>query len=201
MKVSAAAFRGVDAGRRLMEALGYAPERTFWVMRGEVASLPVADALTGIEIRRYRPGVDDVEIHGALSEAFDDHWGWPFAPYDEWREAAIEGEGSGYDPGFWFVATENGAIVGASIAIASSPRNEHAAYVQDLGVRRVSRRRGIATALLAATFAEARSRGITEVELAVDSESETGAPALYERAGMRVVYAWEEWTKAIPAGD
>jgi mycothiol synthase len=73
--------------------------------------------------------------------------------------------------------------------------------VQDLGVRRVSRRRGIATALLAATFAEARSRGITEVELAVDSESETGAPVLYERAGMRVVYAWEEWTKAIPAGD
>jgi GNAT superfamily N-acetyltransferase len=41
----------------------------------------------------------------------------------------------------------------------------------------------------------------TEVELAVDSESETGAPALYERAGMRVVYAWEEWTKAIPAGE
>jgi hypothetical protein len=42
---------------------------------------------------------------------------------------------------------------------------------------------------------------ITEVELAVDSESKAGATALYERAGMRSVPAWEEWTKAIPAGD
>jgi hypothetical protein len=43
--------------------------------------------------------------------------------------------------------------------------------------------------------------GLPITDVAPDSESETGATALYERAGMRSVHAWEEWTKAIPAGD
>jgi hypothetical protein len=55
--------------------------------------------------------------------------------------------------------------------------------------------------VVARATSERRALPITDVELAVDSESEAGATASYDRAGMRSVYASEEWTKAIPAGD
>ncbi len=91
-------------------------------------------------------------------------------------------------------------MVGALTARPSSARDERAAFVTDLGVRRAARRRGIAEALLRAAFAEVHARGIPRVELIVYAESPTGATRLYERAGMRVAYGWEIWRKTVDDG-
>jgi len=64
-------------------------------------------------------------------------------------------------------------------------------------VLRSHRGRGIATALLQESFAEFERRGLPRVRLNVDSDNLTGAVALYERVGMRVVSSYDLWALAI----
>ncbi|PZS06316.1 MAG: hypothetical protein DLM70_05260, partial [Chloroflexi bacterium] len=59
-------------------------------------------------------------------------------------------------------------------------------WVSNVAVRPPWRSRGLGLALLRHAFAEYERRGMRRVELSVDSESPTGAPRLYERAGMHV---------------
>jgi ribosomal protein S18 acetylase RimI-like enzyme len=61
-------------------------------------------------------------------------------------------------------------------------------WVNDLGVLPRARRRGIALGLLTRAFAEFYSRGERTVGLGVDTQNETGATDLYERAGMHATY-------------
>ena len=60
-------------------------------------------------------------------------------------------------------------------------------WVRLLGVRHSNRGQGVGRALLLRAFAQFRDRGMKRVGLGVDGESPTGANALYESAGMRVV--------------
>jgi ribosomal protein S18 acetylase RimI-like enzyme len=196
--VSAGRFLGVEAGKRLFEALGFAYARTFWMLGIDLVDPPAPATPPGrIEIRTFDRARDEEAVHRTFVEAFADHWGAAFPPIETWRSGALDGEGSGFDPGLWFVALDEEEVVGAIATRPSSPRNENAAYVEDLGVRRAWRRRGIARALLLSVFAEAFRRGIARVELSVDSESETGANRLYERVGMTGAYGWEEWRKIV----
>lgn len=61
---------------------------------------------------------------------------------------------------------------------------EQTGFVDKLGVRRPWRRRGIALALLYTVFGEFYRRDTHTIILGVDSQSETGAVQLYQRAGM-----------------
>lgn len=196
--LSAGRFLGNDRAVSLFESLGYAYARTFWMMRLEFEGPPApAPSCEGVEIRSFDPARDELPVFEALREAFDDHWGSPFPPFEEWRHLSVEGAGAGYDPGLWFVAVERGEVVGALTARPTSPRDERAAFVMDVGVRRAARRRGIGEGLLRTAFAEIHGRGIACVELVVDAESRTGATRLYERAGMHVAYGWEIWQKTV----
>ena len=64
------------------------------------------------------------------------------------------------------------------------------------------RKRGLGLALLRQAFAEFYRHGWTQVGLDVDSESETGATRLYERAGMRVApgHAYAVYRKELRPG-
>ena len=66
-----------------------------------------------------------------------------------------------------------------------------------------SRGRGVGAALLRRSFAMFAGRGIRRVVLAVDAENATGATALYERVGMRVVSRFDWWERrwAFPAAN
>ena len=44
-------------------------------------------------------------------------------------------------------------------------------------------------------FAQLQERGLRRVGLGVDVDNETGAVGLYERAGMRVVRRFDNWTR------
>ncbi len=56
-------------------------------------------------------------------------------------------------------------------------------YVSEVSVRRPWRRRGLARALLAGSLVAAREAGFTSASLGVDTDSPTGATALYESLG------------------
>ena len=195
-------FANNDPAGRLFEAMGYRYERTFRMMRIEltdgIAEPPSPD---GIHIRTLDAARDVPNAYAALAEAFDDHWGGPFQPYEGWRHRHVDGEASMFDPGLWFVAVAGDEIVGVASCASRSPRSERTALVGELGVRRAWRHRGIARALLLTAFAEFARRGIPRAELSVDADNTTGATRLYEGIGMRVAYAWQFWRKDIPAPD
>jgi mycothiol synthase len=201
-RLRVARFADNEAAGRLFGALGYTYVRTFWVMRIDLKDdLTQPSAVPGVRIRSFEPVTDEVAVHGALREAFEDHWGPPFDTFERWRHGHITGEGSRFDPGLWFVAVADDEVVGVACCIATTPRADDTGEVTNLGVRRPWRRRGIALALLQRAFAEMRRRGIAKCELGVDAENPTGATRLYERAGMHIVYSWEVWGKTLsPAG-
>ena len=60
-----------------------------------------------------------------------------------------------------------------------------------------SRRAGLGLLLLQSGFVALRRRGHTRVGLEVDSENETGATRLYERAGMAVTRRYATYEKAL----
>ena len=64
-----------------------------------------------------------------------------------------------------------------------------------LAVLASHRGRGIGAALLRRSFASFAARGLHRVRLNVDAENATGATALYERVGMRVVNRWDLWER------
>ena len=127
-----------------------------------------------------------------LVEAFADHWGNYPEPYAQWVEE--EASGPGYDPTLWLKATAAGEMLGTLTGNLWGDRG----WVGYLGVRASGRGRGIGAALLRESFARFRARGARFAVLNVDAENTTGATALYERVGMRVVNRWDLWER--PAG-
>ena len=84
------------------------------------------------------------------------------------------------------MAEADGEIAG--VLFGEQQRDPDQGWIDDLGVRRAYRRRGIAEALLKTAFAELYRRGERRVGLGVDAESPTGATRVYERAGMRTLW-------------
>jgi mycothiol synthase len=193
-----ARFAGNEPAARLFRALGYTYERTFWMMRVELATAFASSTTPdGIQIRTFERAADERRVYDAITEAFADHWGSWSETFDHFRRARIDGEGARFDPTLWFVASDGDEIVGAACCAASTPRAQDTGEVNLLGVRRPWRRKGVGLALLRTAFAEMRRRGIPRCELGVDAENPTGATRLYERAGMHLAYSWELWRKGL----
>lgn len=196
-------FTGNEAAERLFQALEYAYERTFWMMRIELEIAEKSDdrILEAIRIRTFERETDERAVYDAVSEAFMDHWGSWTETFERWRHMRIDGEGARFDPTLWFLALHGDEVIGAACCSATTPRADDTAEVTLLGVRRPWRRRGVALALLRTAFGEMRRRGIARCELGVDAENPTGATRLYERAGMHAAYSWEIWKKTLdPSG-
>jgi mycothiol synthase len=200
--VQAGCFASDADGRRLLENPGFTQVRTFWTMQTDLEDEPPTPTVPpGLTIRGFDLERDLEAAHSAFSEAFDDHWGHAFPSLEIWKHFAIEGEGSGFDPGLLFVAEDGDQIVGVASSRVRRERDAEYAMVEDLGVRRAWRRRGVGLALAIRSFQEIARRGIKRAELVVDSDNPTGATRLYERAGMQVAYAREIWEKELRGGS
>jgi mycothiol synthase len=189
------------AARRLFSDLGYAPVRTFHQMRIELTSPIEAVVPPGIDVRPFDSATDRLPTYAALAEAFADHWGHPFDPFEQWVHHHIDGAGADFDPELWFVALDGQEVVGAICTRPHLTSAPDTASVELLGVRRPWRGRGIARALLFAAFEVVRRRGIGAIELGVDSTNPTGATQLYEGVGMHVVHSFEVWEKELPTAS
>jgi mycothiol synthase len=166
------------AARDLLEHAGYTAVRSFWRMIIDLNTAPPIAWPDGITIRTWRSADDDYPFYLALEETFQDHWGHIPADFDVWRR-----KGERFDPDLWFLASDAAEIVGVLVA----RHHLDMGWVEQLGVRRPWRQRGIGLALLRQAFVTFSCRGWTQAGLDVDTASETGATRLYERAGMRRV--------------
>jgi mycothiol synthase len=178
-----------EAAGRLLRGRGYMPVRVFWHMERELEeAIEPGEPPPGCAIQPYEHPRDAETVYEVLSDAFADHWG--FEPYP--HELAME-QLSRLDPGLIWLAVCDGEVVGALVGRTI----EGSGWIDDLGVRRPWRGRGIAKGLLRRAFAELAGRGITSVALNVDSENTTGATRLYESVGMRPRRAWRLYERPL----
>ncbi|HMK92775.1 MAG TPA: GNAT family N-acetyltransferase [Thermoleophilia bacterium] len=183
---------GDEAAAALLTARGLRPVRHFWHMEAELTRpSEVGQSPNGVAITAIRPPGDLRAVHAVLDEAFADHWDHRSEPFEHWVDDLTRGPS--YDPTLWLLARLDGEPVGALTAVVLGDRG----WISLLGVRAPFRGRGIAAALLRHSFAAFGARGIRRVLLAVDAQNPTGATALYERAGMRVVKRWDLWERTL----
>lgn len=188
---------------RLIAALernGWSRERASWRMEIDLAgaTLPAPAWPEGISVRSADLDADARAIHRAVEDTFSDHYGFVPQPFDEWlhfRTRFFEAE-----PDLWFLAMDGAEIAGVALCSSRRPAEPDVGWVSSLGVRRAWRRRGLALALLRHAFRELDVRGVPRVGLGVDAESLTGATALYEKAGMRVVRESYEYARVVREG-
>jgi mycothiol synthase len=181
-----------DGGRRMLEGLGYENVRFFWRMVVDVdGEHPQPTPPPGFLIRPYRPEADDEALHVMHQQAFAEHWEFvpqPLAEWLDWRQRR-----SDYDPELWQLAVHGEQIAGAALCFGWRDRG----WVLDLAVGPQWRKQGLGLTLLQAGFHELSRRGFTHIGLEVDSENETGATRLYERASMRVTRRYATFEKRL----
>jgi ribosomal protein S18 acetylase RimI-like enzyme len=176
-------------GRELFESRGYAFVRAFFRMAIELdAQPPPAVVPEGLRLAPLTEG-DDPAVHAALQEAFADHWDHEPQEFEAWRRRRADSDRSS-----WLGVWDGDELAGFSV---NDLGRFGGGWISTLGTRRPWRGRGVATALLLASFAEFHRRGERTVQLNVDAANPTGAVRVYERAGMRVAARADIYEKAL----
>lgn len=188
---------------RLFEKMGIRPIRRSLLMAIDLDEVPPAPVWpAGIVLRTYQEHPDLRAVYRAVEDAFQDHWG--FVPQDEeealrrWQSRIASGES--FDPTLWFLLMDGEEIAATALCKPALGEDREMGWVNQLGVRRPWRRRGLALQLLYHVFGEFRRRGRKRAGLGVDAQSLTGATRLYEKAGMRVAREITDCEKELRAG-
>jgi mycothiol synthase len=183
----------------LLRAAGYEAIRFFYSMvRPSVDDLPDAPVPEGLEIREVLPEHMPV-IWAADQEAFRDHWG--YAPGTDSDYQLFLTDPVMTDTALWRIAWDGDEVAGQVRSYINAEENERLGrlrgYTEHISVRRPWRRRGLARALIAASFPLLRARGMTEAGLGVDTENTSGALRVYEGCGFRPVGRSATYRKLI----
>jgi mycothiol synthase len=195
-------YRPATKAKKLFEDMGYKQIRSSYNMRIDMKEAPPAPLWDdGITLKIFNPETDTEAVYKANDEAFRDHFGYIEAPYEEglarFKHFMM---GEGFDPSLWFLAMDGDEIAGISLCRPKAYDDPEMGYINNLGVRRAWRKRGIGLALLQHSFGEFHRRGNRKVGLGVDAENLTGALRLYEKAGMHVHLAFDLFEKTVRSG-
>jgi mycothiol synthase len=178
--------------KAVLDGRGYELVRHSYRMVLDLAGEPTEPRWPdGIAVRTMQAG-EERRLYEVDDECFADHWEHATVPFEEWKHWLIDREE--FDPSLWFVAVDGEEIAGYALCRRHDADPE-LGWVDNLGVRRPWRRRGLAKALLHHAFAEFRGRGFGRVGLGVDAQSLTGANKLYESVGMRVARSWDVYER------
>ncbi|KAA9088962.1 GNAT family N-acetyltransferase [Microbacterium radiodurans] len=167
---------------------GYRTERWFSTMHRDLREdVPELTAPAEIELVPYSADrAEDARL--ARNDAFRDHWGSLPSPSERWQQFV---GGAFLRPDLCTLALDVSAGGGDRIvAFCLASVNEgdwevlgpHA-YIDLIGVVRSHRRRGLAPLIIARSLAAMRDAGLGMAVLDVDTESPTGANALYGGLG------------------
>ncbi len=197
--IHAGGLAGEPRAAALLTRHGYVEVRRLSEMRVEFDGPPEpAAAPQDIEIRTLSAG-EEAAVYACMHEAFIDHWGEGFPSERDWIHDHVHGR-TDFDPELWRLAWQGSQLAGALIGVPQADDDETIGRVDLLGVRRPFRRRGIGEALLRTSFVDFHARGRRGVSLYVDADSQTGAPQLYERAGMVARPRFATWEKELRPG-
>jgi mycothiol synthase len=185
--------------RALLERDGYAAVRfAFDMIKRGLDDVPDAPVPPGLVIRAPEPP-EIGAILAAEEEAFRDHPG-----HREWTEGdtATTLESPYYDPTLWRVAWDGDEIAGVVENWVYRDENDrlgfNRAWLNRVSVRRPWRKRGLARALIAASFVAVRARGIEDACLGVDANNPSGALRLYESMGFEQLLSGRMYVRDAP---
>jgi len=175
---------------RLLRHNGYSPLWTSWVLAlPPDAKVPQVDLPVGYRIRPFLPGTDEQAVYRVVEDAFNE---WPDrdpSQYPDWA-AGVLGR-PGFEPWHLSLVVHDARVVGMCYLILSGDTG----WVHQVAVAAPHRGRGLAQALLASAFADARAHGCARAELSTDSR--TGALGLYEHLGMQVTATFTHWARRL----
>lgn len=164
----------------LLARAGYEVSDTAWELAIDLPQPPPVE-LDGVEVRDFRPGIDDEAAFRIVEDAFA-HWPNRQAnTLEGWRALTVTR--AGFEPWMLPIAWAGNEAVGVAYLI-DYPEDSFA-WIQQLATRVDRQGRGIGTMLLGEAFARIAANGGTRAGLSTDSR--TGALGLYQRVGMRVV--------------
>ena len=192
-RVHAVSLAPDAAAGPLLTGRGYREVRRFWEMTIELGNDPPPEPLLpeGFRIESFSSELARA-FHGALEEAFAEHWEYQPEPFEEWWERQVARPD--HDPSLWFVVLSGEDVAAAT---RNDPERSGGGWIGALGVRADWRGRGLAKALLLRSFREFHQRGQRRVGLGVDAENTTGATKLYESVGMVVDSEQVVWEKVL----
>ncbi len=181
---------------QLLETHGFVPTRYFFKMERDLNNpIPTVPLPPELTLMNWLPERDEA-VRAAFNDSFRDHFG--FFPVDEglWHAGftgkpdfrgdltrlAVDGDAS-TEPG------RSGRVIGFCLVSISPERNAQSGkdegFLDDIGVIRGWRKRGIASALIVAAMQALKDAGLTVASLGVDTENPTGALRLYENLGFQ----------------
>jgi ribosomal protein S18 acetylase RimI-like enzyme len=174
---------GAEDRLTLLARAGYERSDTAWELEIALPARIERPASTAaLEIREFRPGVDDEAVFELVEAAFGH---WPNRQpntLEGWRALTVTR--AGFEPWLLPLVWDSGEqLVGAAYCI-DYPEDDFT-WIQQLAVRVDRQGNGIGTLLLAECFARFAARGRTSAGLSTDSR--TGALGLYQRVGMHVI--------------
>jgi mycothiol synthase len=176
-----------------LEASGYTFARVFWHMERAIdATFRPGAPPAGVVIRAYDVDIDDRLVWRLVEDSFAEHYGQDPQSWKSWQEDMLGA--STWDPELVWIAE----IAGEPVGVVICQDIDGIGWIGDLGVLKAARGRGVGRALLEHGFAILAARGRTLVRLNVDSDNETGAAGLYERAGMHVQRAFHCYERPGP---
>jgi mycothiol synthase len=173
----------------LLREAGYEPVRyAFTMRRPTLEDQPDAPLPEGLEIRDVKPehlrAIWEAEV-----EAFRDEWG-ATEPTEETYLQFLDGATPGAIA-LWRIGWDGDQVAGVVRGGIGEEGNRRdgveIGWLATVSVRRPWRRRGLARALMAASFPLLRARGMTESRLGVDSENPSGALRVYESVGFEPI--------------
>lgn len=173
---------GIEA---LVRPFGFEAVRYgFQMLRPTLDDQPDAPLPEGLEIREVREEHLRA-IWEAADEAFRDSNAYRPGTEADYREFLTDP--LQLDRSLWRVAWDGdqvaGQVRGYINAEANAALGTTRGWVENISVRKPWRHRGLARALMNATFRALRERGMTEGVLGVDATNPTGALRVYESMG------------------
>ena len=190
--------------KKALESYDFTIVRHFYRMQIDLSKPPLAPVVPeGLTIE---PIQLETEFSGAIlamEQAFKDHWGHVEQPTEElleqWKHHIDNNVD--FDPSLWYLAKDGDQIAGVCKCVGKMVQDPEMGYVNQLGVRKGWRRRGLGTAMLLNAFHEFHRRGKARAGLVVDANSLTNATRLYENAGMHVTHQYDTYEMAVRAGE
>lgn len=182
-----------DAAARLADR-GFAPVRHWWEMERILDTAASVAMPVDVEIV---PWADHHSgpVRVVANAAFADHWGSTPMDKGDWQKRMLDSPGFRQD--LSFVALHGDQIVGYAYNEVYEEDWEAAGrsegWIGALGVLREWRKKGIATALLAASMNAMRGAGLDAAMIGVDSSSPSGAQHLYQSVGFSTTSTGTTW--------
>ncbi|MEO5704919.1 MAG: GNAT family N-acetyltransferase [Candidatus Limnocylindrales bacterium] len=180
----------------LLRGEGFETVRYFFDMvRPNLDDIPEIALPDGLTLRPIDRSMAK-QVWDADVEAFQDHWGG-FDHSDEHLQRWLDNPNT--DLSIWVIAFDGDDVAGGIVNGIDPEQNAalglQRGWLQSVFTRRPWRRRGLATALIAASLQVLRDRGMTSAALGVDAANPSGALGLYEGLGFQVDKRASAWRK------